>query len=83
MTDDFKELCDYLEKEAARIGERFDSVIIIATVGKAEDASKVRKLVKSSGNFYTNYGAVRSWVNCMDEQDKVWTRQDMEAEEDL
>jgi hypothetical protein len=53
-------LQEMLEKDVARIGEHFDSVIIIAT--KNYNGEDFVRHKAACGSVYANYGAAREWV---------------------
>jgi hypothetical protein len=61
-SDDLQEM---LQREADRIGEHFDSVIIIATNNYGEDSVRHKA---SSGSIFTNYGATKEWVITYEEK---------------
>lgn len=61
-SDDLQEM---LQREADRIGEHFESVIIIATNIYGDDAVRHKA---SSGSIYANYGATKEWVISYEEK---------------
>lgn len=72
--EDIKEI----ERHVAQLGERFDSIRIIAS--RNQDGKTIT-CSSGSGNFYAQLGSVRDWVIRQDAQSKEHARQEMEADE--
>jgi epoxyqueuosine reductase QueG len=69
------ELQEMLQNEVNKIGEHFDSVIVIATNSYGDDYVRHKA---SSGSIYTNYGAAKEWVIAYEEKIKTSVRKEDE-----
>lgn len=49
-----------VKMHAARLGEHFDSVLILVT--KHEESGKTLQLAAGVGNFSARYGLAREWI---------------------
>lgn len=73
-SDDLQEM---LQKEVDRIGEHFDSIIIIATNTYGDEFVRHKA---SSGSIYANYGAAREWLLAYEEKIKAQQHNDDDEE---
>lgn len=72
--EDLKEI----ERHVAQLGERFDSIRIIAS---RQQDGKTITCSSGAGNFYAQLGSVHDWLIRQDAQSKEHARKEMEDDE--
>ena len=69
---------ELLKQLSARASEYVDTVFIIAT--KVHDDGTTHSYISRKGNYYANYGAVKDWLDTVDESSRWETRRQKDQE---
>ena len=76
---EYDDLHEMLKATAEKVGEHFDSVVIICTKQFGYSRQHGR-LVACSGSDYASMAAAREWVLCNDESARICQRKKEEGE---
>lgn len=76
MSDNKSESFKIIESAAAKLGENFDAVVVIASTHE-QGSFGSRWAYSGTGNYYTRLGLVREWLIREEERMRVELRKEM------